>query len=154
MPYTVDLCSYDGDLIKYYEVKLPDEFTTKSKALKALNQLLTYIKLGVFDEVWMVGDYVWLYKLWTNAPEVFFDELKSVGLLGYNFETRSFEVIKDTKQLDVKNRFNRLKIYRIISIPNFSANSLYLFLIVTSVTPATSATSLWVLLSPHRIDAT
>ncbi len=103
-PKTVDLCSYDGDLIKCYEVKLPDEFTTKSKALKALNQLLTYIKLGVFDEVWMVGDYVWLYNLWTNAPEVFFDELKSVGLLGYNFETRSFEVIKDAKQLDVKKR--------------------------------------------------
>ena len=36
---------------------------------------------------------------------------------------------------------------------NLSASSLYLFLIVTSVTPATSATSLCVLLSPHSIDA-
>jgi hypothetical protein len=35
---------------------------------------------------------------------------------------------------------------------NLSASSLYLFLIVTSVTPATSATSLWVLRSPQRID--
>ena len=31
---------------------------------------------------------------------------------------------------------------------SFLINSLYLFLIVTSVTPATSATSLWVLFSP------
>ncbi len=36
---------------------------------------------------------------------------------------------------------------------NSSASSLYLFLIVTSVTPATSATSLCVLLSPHIIEA-
>jgi hypothetical protein len=41
---------------------------------------------------------------------------------------------------------------RIISISNFSASSLYLFLIVTSVTPATSATSRWVRRSPPRID--
>ena len=39
-----------------------------------------------------------------------------------------------------------------ISISNFSASSLYRFLIVTSVTPATSATSRWVLRSPPRIE--
>ena len=39
-----------------------------------------------------------------------------------------------------------------ISIPSFSVSSLYLFLMVTSVTPATSATSLWVLRSLHRIE--
>lgn len=39
-----------------------------------------------------------------------------------------------------------------ISIPSFSVSSLYLFLMVTSVTPATSATSLCVLRSLHRIE--
>ena len=39
-----------------------------------------------------------------------------------------------------------------MTIPSFSVSSLYLFLMVTSVTPATSATSLWVLRSLHRIE--
>ena len=46
------------------------------------------------------------------------------------------------------------KVYRMISMLNLSASSLYLFLIVTSVTPATSDTSRCVLRSPHNIDAT
>ena len=41
---------------------------------------------------------------------------------------------------------------RMISISSFSASSLYLFLIVTSVTPATSATSRCVRRSPPKID--
>jgi len=43
--------------------------------------------------------------------------------------------------------------YKGISIPNFSASSLYRFLTVTSVTPAVVAISFWVLLSPHTIEA-
>jgi len=39
-----------------------------------------------------------------------------------------------------------------ISISSFSASSLYRFLMVTSVTPATSATSRWVLRSPPRME--
>ena len=43
--------------------------------------------------------------------------------------------------------------YMVISISSFFASSLYLFLMVTSVTPATSATSRCVLRSPQSTDA-
>ena len=48
--------------------------------------------------------------------------------------------------------FKKRNFQRIISISSFSASSLYLFRMVTSVTPATSATSRWVRLSPPRIE--
>ena len=44
-------------------------------------------------------------------------------------------------------------VYKVTPISSCSVNSLYLFLIVTSVTPAISATSLWVFLSPNNTDA-
>jgi len=43
--------------------------------------------------------------------------------------------------------------YNVILIPSSVAISLYRLRIVTSVTPDTSATSLWVLRSSHKIDA-
>ena len=43
--------------------------------------------------------------------------------------------------------------YKVTPISNCSVNSLYLLRMVTSVTPAISATSLWVFLSPSKTDA-
>ena len=42
----------------------------------------------------------------------------------------------------------------LVYIPSADLRPLYLFLIVTSVTPAASATSLWVLSSPSRVHET
>ena len=104
VPVRVDLCSYDGEEISCFEVKIPDEFTSERKAIRVLQQLYTYMKIGVFDRIWLVGTYDWLKDLWNKAPEIFYGELEKIGLLGYNESRRTFKVIKEAEKLDVKKR--------------------------------------------------
>ncbi|WP_048098197.1 hypothetical protein [Archaeoglobus sulfaticallidus] len=104
VPVRVDLCSYDGNEVNCFEVKIPKEFTSERKAIRVLQQLYTYMKLGVFDRVWLVGPYDWLKQLWEGAPEIFFGELGKVGILGYEYSKRKFEVVKDAEKLNVKKR--------------------------------------------------
>jgi len=42
--------------------------------------------------------------LWKGAPEIFFGELEKVGILGYEYSKREFEVVKDAEKLNVKKR--------------------------------------------------
>jgi len=100
----VDLCSYDGEEISCFEVKIQDEFTSEKKAIRVLQQLYTYIKIGVFDKVWLVGTYNWLNDLWNEASEIFSGKLEKVGLLGYDESRRTFKVIKEAEKLNVKRR--------------------------------------------------
>jgi len=104
VPVRVDICSYNGSEINCYEVKLRDDFTTEHKAMRVLHQLRMYMTIGVFDKMWLVGPYELLKKIWEEAPEAFSGELKKIGILGYKYPERKFEIIKDARELKVKKR--------------------------------------------------